>query len=73
MPSWQRTANGERIVFGMHGAKTEMASITPDGADLTMLGEGHDPTISPDGRQICYTGHAQGGRECVHHECGWEQ
>jgi TolB protein len=35
MPSWSRTADGERIVFGMHGEKPEMASIRPDGADLT--------------------------------------
>ncbi len=61
MPSWQRTPDGERIVFGMHGDKPEMASIKPDGTDRKMLGEGHDPTISPDGKSICYTGHADGG------------
>lgn len=61
MPSWQRTPVGERIVFGKHGAKPEMASIRPDGTDERILGEGHDPTLSPDGRWICYTGHAGGG------------
>ena len=61
MPSWQKTPKGERIVFGMHGDKPEMASVKPDGSGLQMLGEGHDPTLSPDGRQICYTGHAGGG------------
>lgn len=61
MPSWARTSDGERIVFGMHGDRAEMASIRPDGADLRMLGEGHDPTISPDGKHICYTGDVAGG------------
>lgn len=61
MPSWQRTPDGEQIVFGMHGDNAEMASIKPDGSDLKMLGHGHDPTISPDGQSICFTGHAQGG------------
>ncbi|HKD35373.1 MAG TPA: hypothetical protein VKB78_01190, partial [Pirellulales bacterium] len=35
MPSWQRTAAGEKIVFGMHGKKPEMASINSDGSGLT--------------------------------------
>jgi TolB protein len=61
MPSWSRTADGERIVFGMHGDKPEMASIRQDGVDLTMLGEGHDPCISPDGRRVTYTGQVAGG------------
>jgi TolB protein len=61
MPSWRVTPAGERIVFGLHGAKAEMASIKPDGSGLTILGEGHDPTLSPDGTKICYTGHATGG------------
>ena len=61
MPSWQRTPRGERIVFGRHGDKPEMASIRPDGRDEEILGKGHDPTLSPDGRRICYTGHAGGG------------
>ena len=61
MPSWQRTASGERIVFGLHGDRPEMASIAADGSGLTILGEGHDPTLAPDGKQICYTGHVSGG------------
>ena len=61
MPSWQITPDGERIVFGMHGDKPEMASIRPDGSSLANLGEGHDPTLSPDGRRICYTGEVPEG------------
>ena len=61
MPSWQRTPRGERIVFGMHGAKPEMANVRPDGSDLRMLGFGHDPTLSPDGKTIAYTGEVPGG------------
>ena len=56
MPSWQKTPNGERIVFGMHGERPEMASLRPNGADLRMLGVGHDPCLSPDGKAIAYTG-----------------
>ncbi len=61
MPSWQRTVRGERIVFGLHGKKAEMASVKPDGSELTILGEGHDPVLSPDGRRILYTGNVPGG------------
>lgn len=61
MPSWQATPDGGRIVLGMHGAKPEMASVRPDGTDLRMLGIGHDPTLSPDGKLICYTGEVSGG------------
>ncbi len=61
MPSWQKTPRGERIVFGMHGERPEMASIRPDGSDLRMLGIGHDPCLSPDGRAIAYTGEVPGG------------
>lgn len=61
MPSWQRTPRGERIVFGKHGDQPGMASIKPDGSGEEILGEGHDPTLSPDGKFICYTGHAGGG------------
>ena len=61
MPGWQLTPRGERIVFGKHGDKPEMASIKPDGSGEQILGEGHDPTLSPDGKQICYTGEEGGG------------
>jgi TolB protein len=61
MPSWQVTPDGERIVFGKHGDRAEMASVKPDGTDLKVLGEGHDPTLSPDGGLVCYTGHVEGG------------
>jgi len=61
MPSWQQTPRGERIVFGKRGSKPEMASIKPDGSDEEVLGEGHDPTLSPDGKLICYTGHQAAG------------
>jgi TolB protein len=57
MPSW----SGERIVFGLHAKSAEMASIRPDGANLTILGAGHDPCISPDGTLIAYTGECAGG------------
>lgn len=66
MPSWQRTPGGERIVFGMHGTKPEMASIRPDGTGLLMLGVGHDPTLSPDGKWIVYTGHPPEGGVTVY-------
>ena len=57
MPSWV----GDRIVLGMHGLRPEMATIRDDGTDLRMLGEGHDPCLSPDGKKIVYTGQASGG------------
>jgi TolB protein len=66
MPSWQVTPEGERIVFGMHGQKPQMASIRPDGTGLTVLGDGHDPTLSPDSKRICYTGHPPEGGVTVY-------
>lgn len=66
MPSWQVTPSGERIVFGMHGEHPEMASIAADGSDLQILGHGHDPTLSPDGQWICYTGHPPEGGVTVY-------
>ena len=38
-----------------------MTSMKPDGTGAQGLGEGHDPTLSPDGKHICYTGHAGDG------------
>lgn len=66
MPSWQRTPKGERIVFGKHGVKPEMASIKPDGTGEQNLGEGHDPALAPDGKRICYTGHPPEGGVTVY-------
>lgn len=66
MPSWQKSPDGELIVFGMHGDQPEMASIHPDGSGLRMLGEGHDPCLSPDGATICYTGHPPEGGVTVY-------
>ncbi len=66
MPSWQKTPQGQRIVFGKHGEKPEMASINPDGTDEQILGEGHDPTLSPNGQLICYTGHPPEGGVTVY-------
>jgi TolB protein len=57
MPSW----TGRRIVFGLHAERPEMVSIDEGGSDLKVLGVGHDPCISPDGRQIAYTGECPGG------------
>lgn len=66
MPSWQKTPRGERIVFGQHGDKPGMTSIKPDGTDTQSLGEGHDPTLSPDGNWITYTGHPSEGGVTVY-------
>jgi TolB protein len=66
MPSWQTTPAGERIVFGLHGNRPEMASVRPDGSGLTVLGDGHDPTLSPDGKLVCYTGHPPEGGVTVY-------
>jgi TolB protein len=57
MPSWV----GDHIVFGLHREQPEMASIHPNGSDLTILGRGHDPCLSPDGTKIAYTGEVAGG------------
>jgi TolB protein len=61
MPSWQTTPKGERIIFGMHGERPEMASVRPDGSELKLLGLGHDPCLSPQGKAIAYTGEVPGG------------
>ncbi len=57
MPSWV----GDRIVFGLHDSRTEIASIKPEGGELKILGNGHDPVLSPGGARIAFTGEAPGG------------
>lgn len=57
MPSWV----GDRIVFGRHADRAEIASVRPDGSDARILGPGHDPVLSPDGTRIAFTGEAPGG------------
>ncbi len=59
MPSW--SGDGKQIVFGLHGDKAQMAAIAADGSDFRILGEGHDPCISPDGKTIAYTANAGRG------------
>jgi TolB protein len=57
MPSWAK----DRIVFGLHDARSQIAIIKPDGSDMQILGPGHDPVLSPDGKRIAFTGEATGG------------
>lgn len=51
MPSWA----GDRIAFGFHGKEPWMATIAPDGTEFEIIGKGHDPCISPDGKRIAFT------------------
>ena len=39
----------------------EIASIKPDAGEAEILGSGHDPVLSPDGKRIAFTGEAPGG------------
>ena len=57
MPSWA----GDRIVFGLHAARAEIASVKPDGGETEILGPGHDPVLAPDKTRIAFTGEAPGG------------
>jgi TolB protein len=57
MPSWV----GDRIVFGLHDARAEIASVRFDGGGTQIIGLGHDPVLSPDGKRIALTAEAPGG------------
>lgn len=57
MPSWV----GDRIAFGLHDVHAQIAIVKPDGDDMRILGPGHDPVLSPDGKRIAFTGEAPGG------------
>ncbi len=57
MPSWV----GDRIVFGLHDERARIAVVGPDGSGMRVLGPGHDPVLSPDGKRIAFTGEAPGG------------
>ncbi len=57
MPSWV----GEKIVFGLHDARSQIAIVKPDGGDMRIVGPGHDPVLSRDGKRIAFTGEAPGG------------
>lgn len=45
-------ASVSKIIFSQNGGVMRM--INPDGSDLTDLGPGYDPQISPDGTKILY-------------------
>ena len=51
MPSWA----GSCIAFGFHGEEPWMATISPQGDDFKIVGNGHDPCISPDAKTIAFT------------------
>ena len=51
MPSWA----SDRIAFGFHGKEPWMVTIAPDGTGFEIIGKGHDPCISPDGKRIAFT------------------
>jgi TolB protein len=51
MPSW----SDDCMAFGLHGREPWMATISPSGEDFRIIGRGHDPCISPNGRRIAFT------------------
>ena len=54
MPSWRKAKDGERIVWVLRGNRADGAASARR-VELTMLGEGTTPTMSPDGK-VVYTG-----------------
>src|SRR5262249_6022257 len=57
MPSWV----DDQIVFGLHDSRAQIAGVNPDGGEVRIIGDGHDPVLSPDGTRIAFTGDAPGG------------
>ena len=50
MPSWV----GDRIVLGMHGHRPDMATCVTMAPTCGCSGEGHDPCLSPDGKNCLH-------------------
>jgi TolB protein len=52
-PSWRLDAT--RILYGVAGPESLIASVACDGSDEFIVGEGRDPHPSPDGTRIAFT------------------